>query len=196
MCLILGVITTVWCSYPHHPPLQVNTHRQGLPGWLSGKEPTCRFRGCRRHESNPWVREIPWRRTWPPTLVFLPRESQGQRSLAGFSPWWSPRVGHETLGRHTHSGTKSLKTYSRPHCSTGIDCASVSLFLPGFLRQQGVCVSCSELSSLSLAHCRKQFHVHCVGELSGIESRLKVWVLTRQKSEFWGTVFAGVGPPS
>ena len=28
-----------------------------------------------------------WRRTWPPTPVFLPRESHGQRSLAGYSPW-------------------------------------------------------------------------------------------------------------
>ena len=28
---------------------------------------------------------VPWRRTWQPTLVFLPRESHGQRSLAGYS---------------------------------------------------------------------------------------------------------------
>ena len=26
--------------------------------------------------------------------VFLPREFQGQRNLAGYSPWWSQRVGH------------------------------------------------------------------------------------------------------
>ena len=30
---------------------------------------------------------IPWRRTWQPTPVFLPAESHGQRSLAGYSPW-------------------------------------------------------------------------------------------------------------
>ena len=30
--------------------------------------------------------EIPWRREWIPTLVFLPRESLGQRSLVGYSP--------------------------------------------------------------------------------------------------------------
>ena len=33
-----------------------------------------------------WVRslgwEVPWRRTWQPTRVFLPGESHGQRSLA------------------------------------------------------------------------------------------------------------------
>ena len=34
---------------------------------------------------DPWVRKIPWRREWPPTPVFLPGESHGQRSLVG--PW-------------------------------------------------------------------------------------------------------------
>ena len=35
---------------------------------------------------DPWVGKIPWRRAWQPTLVFLPRESHGQRNLAGYSP--------------------------------------------------------------------------------------------------------------
>ena len=30
---------------------------------------------------------ISWRRAWQSTLVFLPRESHGQRSLVGYSPW-------------------------------------------------------------------------------------------------------------
>ena len=34
-----------------------------------------------------WVEKIPWRRKWQPTSVFLPGESQGQRSLVGCSPW-------------------------------------------------------------------------------------------------------------
>ena len=33
-----------------------------------------------------WVGKIPWRRDKQPTPVFLPRESQGQRSLVGYSP--------------------------------------------------------------------------------------------------------------
>ena len=37
-------------------------------------------------------REIPWRRAWQATLVSLPRESHGQRSLAGYSP-----LGHKEL---------------------------------------------------------------------------------------------------
>ena len=35
---------------------------------------------------NPWVREIPWRRKWQPTPVFLLRKFHKQRSLAGCSP--------------------------------------------------------------------------------------------------------------
>ena len=40
----------------------------------------------RDKEFDPWVRKFPWRRTWPPTSVFLPGESHGQRSLVGYSP--------------------------------------------------------------------------------------------------------------
>ena len=36
---------------------------------------------------DPWVRKIPWGRKWLPTPVFLPGESHGPRSLAGYSPW-------------------------------------------------------------------------------------------------------------
>ena len=35
---------------------------------------------------NPWVGKIPRRRAWQPTPVFLPGESNGQRSLVGYSP--------------------------------------------------------------------------------------------------------------
>jgi len=42
---------------------------------------------CRRSMFNPWVRKFPWRGEWQLTLVFLPGESYGQRSLVGYSPW-------------------------------------------------------------------------------------------------------------
>ena len=41
---------------------------------------------CGRPGFDPWVGEIPWRRAWQLTPVFLPGESHGQRSLAGYSP--------------------------------------------------------------------------------------------------------------
>ena len=43
--------------------------------------------GDMRYGFDPWVGKIPWRRAWQPTLVFLPGEAHGQRSLAGCSPW-------------------------------------------------------------------------------------------------------------
>ena len=45
--------------------------------------------GLGRHKRcgfNPWVGKIPWSRKWHPTPVFLPAESDGQRSLVGYSP--------------------------------------------------------------------------------------------------------------
>ena len=41
--------------------------------------------GARDAGSIPGVRKIPWRRAWQPTPVFLPKESHGQRSQAGYS---------------------------------------------------------------------------------------------------------------
>ena len=57
-----------------------------FPGGSAVKDYTCQ---CRRHKKrgfDPWVGKIPWRKKWPPVLVFLPRKSHGQRSLAGYSP--------------------------------------------------------------------------------------------------------------
>ena len=36
---------------------------------------------------DPWGGKIPWKRKWQPTLVFLPGEPHGQRSLVGYSSW-------------------------------------------------------------------------------------------------------------
>ena len=55
---------------------------RSFPGGSAGKEPACQYRRCKRCRFDPWVRKIPLRRAWQPTLVFLPGESHGQRSLA------------------------------------------------------------------------------------------------------------------
>ena len=39
-----------------------------------------------RHRFDPWVGKIPWRRVSQPSLVFLSRESHGQKSLHGQNP--------------------------------------------------------------------------------------------------------------
>jgi len=35
---------------------------------------------------DPWVEKIPWKRERLPNPVYLPGESHGQSSLAGYSP--------------------------------------------------------------------------------------------------------------
>ena len=44
----------------------------------------CRW--CRRLKFDSWVKKIPWRRIWQPTLICLHEKSHGQKSLAGYSP--------------------------------------------------------------------------------------------------------------
>ena len=39
----------------------------GLPWWLSGKESICQ---CKKHEFDPWVRNILWRRKWRHSSIF------------------------------------------------------------------------------------------------------------------------------
>ena len=83
----------------------------GLPWGLSIKESTHQFRGL---GLDPWVRKIPWRRKWQPTLVSFPEKSYGQRSLL-------PTV---------HGITKSLRYFIHQLMDTGavpqiLNCASL-----------------------------------------------------------------------
>ena len=77
--------------------------RTGFPWWLSGKEPSCQ---CRRYGFSPWVWKIPWRMKWQPTLVFLPGEFHGQRSLVDYSPWGCK--GSDIIGLLSMSTSKYL----------------------------------------------------------------------------------------
>ena len=75
--------------YSPHGPKELDTNEQlncTELRWPSGKECACQWRRCRLG-FNPWVWKIPCRRAWQPTLIFLPGESHGQRSLVGYSPW-------------------------------------------------------------------------------------------------------------
>ena len=51
---------------------------------LGVKNPPANARDM-RDRFDPWVRKIPWRNAKQPTPAFLPGESHGQRSLAGYS---------------------------------------------------------------------------------------------------------------
>ena len=68
-----------------------HTHTYVIHYWASQvalvvKNPSANAGDVMRHGLDPWVWKIPWKRAWQPTLVLLPGESHGQRSLAGYSP--------------------------------------------------------------------------------------------------------------
>ena len=67
---------------------------------------------CRGPKFHPWVKKMPWRRGWLPTLVFLPGRFHGQRSLAGYSPWGCKESDTTELLTHTHTHTH---TCARAH---------------------------------------------------------------------------------
>ena len=50
------------------------------------KNPLANAGNKRDTGSIPGSGRFPWRRAWQPILVFLPGESQAQRSLEGYSP--------------------------------------------------------------------------------------------------------------
>ena len=89
-----------WYSHLRKPA--VSTRPEGFPGGSGVKNSPCQCRRHKRRGFDPWVKKIPYRRTWQPTPVFLPGKFHGQRSLAGYSPW----VGKESdttegLSMHT-----------------------------------------------------------------------------------------------
>ena len=106
---------------------------------------------------DPWVGKIPWKRTWHPTLVFLPGESLGQRSLAGFHPWGCSQTRLKQLSRLSKV-TQLLHFFSFPlyfimnyEICTYFLCYTVELCCPSILYIV-VCVCYSQASSPSLLH--------------------------------------------
>ena len=85
---------------------------QGVPGGEVAKESACQCRRCKRLGFDPWVRKIPWRSPWPPTPVFLPGESHGWRSQAGYSPWGC-KESYTTVDTHTPVRQLTLHFFTR-----------------------------------------------------------------------------------
>ena len=56
-----------------------------------------------RPRFNPWVKKIPWKREWQPSLVSLPGEFHGQRNLAGYRLW--DHKESDTTEQLTHTQT-------------------------------------------------------------------------------------------
>ena len=83
-CEILSVFFILVCLFVFMNISFLYTHiYYGLLWWIRWYRICLQ---CRRHEFNPWVRKISWRRECLPAPVFLPGESHGQRNLVGYSP--------------------------------------------------------------------------------------------------------------
>ena len=66
---------------------------------------------------DPWVGNLLWRREWQSTSVFLPKESHGQRSLAGYSLWGRQELDTTEWLTHTHTHTR---THTDTHTSPSL----------------------------------------------------------------------------
>ena len=108
---------------------------------------------------NHWVRKIPWRQAWQPTPVFLCRESQGQRSLVGYSPW----------------GCKELDTTEWLNLLYGVVIKSPSFEIELFSLSSGLNQLLLHLCRLSVFFCKLMIIIAAT-YWSCWEIYLKMWV--------------------
>ena len=92
-----------------------NSHSNVLSRWCNGKESACQCRRYKRRGFHSLVGKIHWRRKWQPSPVFLPGESHGQRSLAGYSPRGC-KESDATEHTHAHTFQCALHDYNSKHC--------------------------------------------------------------------------------
>ena len=91
---IVSKILTKSDRYKTNQILYLNRYTGVSQVALVVKSPSASTGDIKRCKFNPWVREIPWRRKWQPTPVFLPGESHHKRNMTGYSPWDHKRVKH------------------------------------------------------------------------------------------------------
>ena len=134
---------------------------------------------CRRHRKcrwEPWVRKIPWRRKWQPPPVFLLRESCGQRSLEGCSPWGRSRTWLNTcvyiydISPGELGGLESCFSFSTGYSSQRRQWHPTSVLLPGKSHGWRSLEGCSPWGCWG-SDITEQLHFHfslsCIGEGSG-----------------------------
>ena len=111
--------TPVWFLGQEDPLEKGSATHSSIPGlsWWLRWSPAKRGPGF-----DPWVGKIPWRREQLPIPVFLPRESHGQRSLVGYSPWGCKELDtNEWLSCHTFVKTHKMhKSRKNPNVNLGL----------------------------------------------------------------------------
>ena len=83
---------------------------KGFPDGARGKEPACTAGDILRSGLDPCVGKIPWRRQ--PTLIFLPGDSHGQKSLVGYSSYGCKELDTTEVIYHAHIHFKMITTIS------------------------------------------------------------------------------------
>ena len=101
-------------TFPSREGINYTTlpREEGFCGGSAGKESACQCRRHKRCRFDPWFGKIPWRRTWQPTLVFLPGESMDRGA------WRLQSVGSQRAG-HDWACTQRRKVreeHSQPLC--------------------------------------------------------------------------------
>ena len=84
------VLFWVCCPFRMHISLNVSSLvdiYRDFPGGIVTENLPASAGDTGRFRFDPWIGKITWRREWQPTLVFLPGEFHGQRSMVGYSPW-------------------------------------------------------------------------------------------------------------
>ena len=103
------LFATPWTIAYQAPPSMGFSRQEywrGLPFLSPGK---------RKPRFDPLVRKLLWRRKWQPSPVFLPGESQEQRSLVGYGSWGC-KESDMTNQLSTHASTQKLSSILLQHC--------------------------------------------------------------------------------
>ena len=120
-----------------------------------------------------------WRRKWQPTPVFLPRESQGLRSLVSMG-----------LHRVGHHGVTSLSLLTFMHGRRKWQPTPV--FLPGESQGQGSLVGCSPwgpYESETTGRLHFYFSLSCLGEGNGNPLQCSCLENPRDRGTWWAAVY-------
>ena len=127
----------------------------GLPWWLRGKKKNPPAKAGDGFKS--WVRKIPWKRERLSSPEFLPGETHGQRSLAGYSLW-------------SHKDLDTTEWLNNSNCAEGTMC-------PWFLGLYGCCNhlgSANQLAILSYPYIQIIFFLNC-STFNNVFPWFKIW---------------------
>ena len=112
---------------------------------------------CNAGDSNsmPGSGKVPWRRKWQPTLVFLPGEFHGQRSLVGYNSW-----SHKELDMTKLLTLKKLSSLQNQNPTNGKCCYSSFQWRPPKARLKEPEKPIKRLPETKIKNYRLNTHTH------------------------------------